>query len=94
LCCTSLIFFPDGESNEVQGLVVTSYPSLFLFPALDKSRPLLYKGAFEMEPIVDWSLERVSVKYSRELLLRDVNTRNKIKKKDESSTKKIMNDEL
>ena len=60
----------DGETNEVQGLLVESYPSLFLFKALDKSTPVAYKGSFVgAEDIVEWALEHVSVKFRRELLL-------------------------
>ena len=60
----------DGETNEVQGLLVESYPSLFLFKALDKSTPVAYKGSFVgAEDIVEWALEHMSVKFRRELLL-------------------------
>ena len=84
----------NGEMNEVQGLVVESYPSLFLFKALDKSTPVMYTGSFVVaEEIVDWSLRHVSVKFRKELLLNgdDIDS---VSSSSSSSAGAVVRDEL
>ena len=87
----------NGEMNEVQGLVVESYPSLFLFKALDKSTPVMYKGSFVVaEEIVDWSLRHVSVKFRKELLLNgdDIDSVSSSSSSSSSSAGAVVRDEL
>lgn len=54
----------DGTQNEIQGLSISSYPTIFLFRAFDKNEPLVYKGERTSTVISTWLQEKVGMRFT------------------------------
>ena len=51
----------NGELNEVQGVKVMSYPTLLLFPGLNKERVEMYsEGVWKLNAIINWISDKSS----------------------------------
>lgn len=44
----------DATANSFDGVDVQGFPTIYLFPANDKTNPILYEGSRELQDLVDW----------------------------------------
>ena len=54
----------DGTENEIHGLSIKSYPTIFLFRAFDKNEPLVYKGERTSSVISSWLQEKAGMRFT------------------------------
>lgn len=54
----------DGSQNEIHGISIASYPTIFLFRAFDKNEPILYRGQRNSKVISTWLQEEAGMRFS------------------------------
>jgi thioredoxin-like negative regulator of GroEL len=60
----------DGEKNEVFGVEIMSYPTLLLFPALDKERYKTFQGGiWDAKHVLQWASGIASVTFNVETVI-------------------------
>ena len=54
----------DGSLNEVEGLKIDNFPTIFLYKANDKGKPLMYEGEKDVKSLTQWMMEHSSIPFS------------------------------
>jgi hypothetical protein len=54
----------DGTQNEIHGITILSYPTIFLFRAFDKNDPITYKGQRTSSAMSNWLREQSGMRFS------------------------------
>ncbi|QDZ20101.1 protein disulfide-isomerase [Chloropicon primus] len=54
----------DGSLNEVEGLKIENFPTLFLYKANDKGKPLKYEGEKDVKSLTQWMMEHSSIPFA------------------------------
>lgn len=57
----------DATANEVEGIQISSYPTLKFYPAFKKHAPIEVKVDHNEEAIIEWLKKHISKKYSEDL---------------------------
>ena len=54
----------DGSLNEVEGLKIQNFPTLLLYKANDKGKPLQYEGEKDVKSLTQWMMEHSSIPFA------------------------------